>query len=116
MVSQTVVDDLRRQLAEKAKRIAELEAVVDKLPQDAEGVPCIPGYERWHPKETRRGVVRFGDWEDPDAGKEGVEFCYEFGVSNSKSPTTGEPWAYQPISECYSTKAAAEAAKEKNDG
>lgn len=90
----------------------QLKVIVDKLPKDAEGVPCIPGYERWHPREVRRGVVRFDDWEDPESEKEGVEFCYEFGVSNSKSPTTGEPWAFQPISECYSTREAAEAARE----
>ena len=66
-----------------AVHIAELEAIVDKLPKTADGVPVVPGMELWFVNEHGKASM---------------------GVT---TPTFGQ------VSRFYSTREAALAAKEK---
>ncbi len=81
-----------------------LQAIVDKLPVDAEGNPVIPKLDDvWHPKRHRSGLLVDEDGE--------CEF---------DDPGDGD-WKYHPLSECYISKesmAAAQSAldKDKTDG
>lgn len=96
------------------RQINNLKTVVDRIPKDAEGNPCLPGDERYHPYEIPRGYVRYVDWMDLD--DEDVEFCYQWNRDYVKKHSpSGVPWSYRPLHECYSTKEAAEAEKKKRE-
>lgn len=83
-------------IAERDSRIAELEAVVSKLPKTADGVVVTPGMSVW--------VDRGSDVYEEDRYEEGAwwpdESCDIYG--------DGE---YITLGNCYSTRAAALAAK-----
>jgi len=97
---------VQHQLAQRDKQFAaaqaenkRLRAIVDKLPKDATGNPCLPGDERYHADfPGRMGIVRIRDWEDDDAG---VEFYFH----------QANCWEYRPVGECWPSPEAAEAAK-----
>ncbi len=95
------VTDLRRQNAA-------LQAIVDKLPKDAEGNLTLPGDERYHPDELWRdepGVVHHYEWAE--------EGCWEwvhFASADASKDTE------RKLCECYGTRAAAEAARDKGQG
>ena len=72
----------------KQAKIAELEDIVDKLPTTADGVPVVPGMEIWHP-DGRTGTASIAYY-----GRD----CFP---------------SYVVAEYCYSTREAAEAAKEK---
>lgn len=79
-----------------------LEAIVAKLPKDAEGVPCVPGDRRWawtHPGGGEAAVLRGEVCGSPGAG---LRWCIGF-------VTAAHPTA---VDKGYSTKEAAEAARE----
>jgi hypothetical protein len=83
---------------ELARRLAEAEAIVAKLPKTADGVPITPGMELW-------GSL---GWNNEPA-KATLRGTYAEGYS------VGTPeWGMnvRPEVECYSTREAAEAAKE----
>jgi len=66
-------------------------AIIDRLPKDRDGIPCLPGYGRYHddfPGEM--GVVRMHDWDDVIKHSH-VEF----------DPTGDGDWRYRPVSECF---------------
>lgn len=97
------------------KEIDELQKLIDRMPKDAEGNPCLPGDIRYHPDERPKGYVKYDDCWKGDFD-EGVEFCYEWNSKYvEKYSPTGTPWSYRPISECYSSKEAAEEAKKYRD-
>lgn len=83
-------------------------AIVERLPRTADGVPVVPGMKVYkfdtHDGEMRCHVVEpFYEWSDPDDGDADDE--YPLGV----------PWAFhcgigKSATDCYSTRAAAEAA------
>ncbi len=83
-------------------QIESLQAVVKRLPHDAEGVPCLPGDERW--AWTHRGTDKvllrgYAFWES--GGESGKHIG--FGIrAHSVATNTG-----------FSTEAAA---KDANDG
>ncbi len=83
-------------------KIEDLQAVVKRLPHDAEGVPCLPGDERW--AWTHRGTDKvllrgYAFWES--GGESGKHIG--FGIR-------AHPVA---INTGYSTEAAARAAGEE---
>ena len=73
-------------LAAKDAEIARLGAVVERQPKTADGVPAHNGMKVWYPGDDDYGTVTF-------------HVCDEGG--------------YTAINKCYSTRAAALAAKEK---
>jgi len=75
------LDDLRTQLEQA-------QVIIDKLPKDRDGIPCLPGYERCHDDFDKIGVVRIHDWEDRDA-------TVEFDLTGSGD------WQYRPVEECH---------------
>ncbi len=84
-------------------KIEELQAVVKQLPKDAEGVPCLPGDERWawiHPG-VGEAVVMLGTvlW------RPGGEPEYRIGFGTAAPPLA--------VGAGYSTQAAARAAGEE---
>lgn len=97
---------IAQQKKEMAGRIAELEAIVARLPQTADGVPVISGDILWHPRHIgREPVTAISTAEVPESlftvittqiGRDGF-VC--------RSEEVG-------VEECYSTEAAALAAKE----
>jgi len=100
-------------------QIKNLTEVVNKIPKDAEGKPCLPGDEMYHPDERPKGYVKYDDWRESDADRlegEGVEFCYQWNAEYVKKHSpTGTPWSYRPIGECYTTKKASEAEKKRRE-
>ena len=83
------------QWAATVGEIARLKAIVDKLPKTADGVPVVPDDVVFHTGQTiEAGAVAI----DPD----GEWLVYP--------QHTDKPWA---VKDCYSTRAAAEAAQEK---
>ena len=87
-------------IAAQEKQIAELQAVVEKLPKTMDGAPITPGMSVW----SRAGHVR---------GREPME---HFGTI-SEDGIIGSPRDYDGftvlISECYSTREAALAGARK---
>jgi len=81
-------DSKQAKIAELEAEIAELEDIVDKLPTTADGVPVVPGMEIWHPD-----------------GRTGTASIAYYGRGCFPSYVVAEY--------CYSTREAAEAAKEK---
>jgi hypothetical protein len=96
--SYAVVEELARRLAEAEARAEAAEADVAKLPKTADGVPITPGMELW-------GSL---GWNNEPA-KATLRGTYAEGYS------VGTPeWGMnvRPEVECYSTREAAESAKE----
>jgi len=82
------------QIAALTAANAKLQAIVDKLPKTADGVAVMPGMKIW--------------LDDSDGPVERVD------TAICTTPGPQVHW-YEPIwSQCYSTRAAAEAAKEKD--
>ena len=84
-------------LDEAEDRIADLQAIVDKLPKTADGVPVVPGEYVWTPG-CAMWIV-----------------CRGNGSSDYSETLAAEPNAYDmdpsmPVRFCYSTREAAEAA------
>lgn len=89
----------------------ELRAVVERLPKTADGVPVHPGDEVWYGRLGPRGgmkgphsytVTVYGEVGDIHAtGEEGGYMSESYGLR---------------VSECYSTREAAEAAVKETDG
>ena len=93
-------------------RIAELEAVVAKLPETADGVPVVPGNEAvilWSPC-GEPGHLHF----DPQVGwiVWGLDSiaCAEQGQEFKAPPQDRMVWP-KTVFDCYSTRLAAEQAK-----
>lgn len=86
----------------QAERITELEAIVAKPPQTADGVPTYVGMEIWWLARSRR------------AFRKTIRAIHIDGKVNLARwtlwPMQGSFWV--PLVRCYSTRAAAEAAKE----
>lgn len=78
--------------AELEEKVAELQAIVDKLPRTADGVPVVPGMVLHY----RRGWQVLGAMVGEYADREG-------------------DWHCVAIDDCYSTRQAAEAAKGKTE-
>ena len=93
-----------------AKRVRELEGVVEKLPKTADGVPVFPGDIVWHTKNpssdeiTSFAVSDYLDWKPSVWDGKTEARCV-----NDK----GGGW---PVRSCYSTHQAAEAARGKGVG
>ena len=84
-------------LATIKEYITRLEAIVDKLPKTADGVPVVPGEYVWTPGLAMWIVCR---------GNGSSDYC---------ETLAAEPNAYDmdpsaPVKSCYSTREAAEAA------
>jgi hypothetical protein len=106
-------------LAAIRARVTELEAVVAKLPKDAERNPRIPFVDNlW---TINRGHVRKLEWCKPlppyrgFSGADGHDQCsvpymQTFACDNMGDMGVTEDGVI-PIAECYSTKEAAQAAK-----
>lgn len=85
-------------------------AIVERLPRTADGVPVVPGMDVYkfdtHDGEMRCHVVEpFYEWGDPEDSD---------GDTDDECPL-GVPWAFyrgigKSATDCYSTRAAAEAA------
>lgn len=91
-----------RVLHEAAAEINRLQAIVDRLPVTKDGVHAVPGdVELFHPAHQIHVLDRFwqsagGDWM----------------VQNSRSYEAGARYMAEVVSDCYSTREAAEAARE----
>lgn len=90
-------------LADRARLAAEVEslrAVVERLPKTADGVVLVPELDSvFHPGFDSEGdIERSGE----------VEWVGMFYAADADG--TGTVWTY-PVSNCYSTRAAAEAAR-----
>ena len=77
-------------------RIAKLEAIVEKLPKTADGVPVVPGQD----------VFDYNRYEVFVRHVEMEAFEYD---------DDGGKCAFGGIHDCYSTREAAEAAKEEGE-
>ena len=87
-----------------AARVAELEAVVAKLPKTADGVPVVPGAstDLWHIAQRTANGIQAGDAEhNINWNGWGARFF---------SDLDDEYWPSRDPSNCYSTRAAALAA------
>ncbi len=83
-------------------QIARLQAIVDKLPKTMDGVPVIFGDFVW---KKRGGEMLTGTiGSDCELGRSMVDVC------NADLPTADNDVTLE-ISECYSTREAAEAAQ-----
>jgi len=95
-----------------ADEIDRLQAIVDRLPKTADGIPVTPGMKVWHCANRHYG---------PHAGKlfesEGIdarmpspyclgEHCYSDGCQGDDGG--GRTWRFE---DCYSTRQAAEKAR-----
>ena len=101
-------EDAEEEATTQAAELERLRAIVDKLPKAADGVPVVPGMELyliWTPVvggnkcRTRdcKGII---EWDE--------------GVIMKWNMSGGTPASQHiAIKDCYSTRAAAEAAKEK---
>jgi len=107
---ETTAEDLRRQLAAMTERAETTEAVVKKLPKTADGVRVSLGDEVWYPLD-------FYSDKTPAATSCAVvmsdEGCSKWAVQawlpgRNKAFTTMKMLA---VSDCYSTREAAEAAR-----
>lgn len=88
-------------------------AIVERLPRTADGVPVVPGMKVYkfdtHDGEMRCHVVEpFYEWGDPEDA---------YGDTDDECPL-GVPWAFhcgigKSATDCYSTRAAADAAARK---
>jgi len=87
-----------KEASDRAAEITRLRAIVEKLPKTADGVPVVPGDELWvrHPDGGCAGTRRW--WKHPSLG-------WSVGFEHMQN----EPI---DVSSCYSTREAAEAAKE----
>ena len=100
---------------------ARLRAIVDRLPKTKDGVPVIPGRDHvYHPDWNVNGLtaeVPGGGWAEESVEKVmtrlGLEEEPEYIVFGFywESDTGYEEDGQWLVSECYSTRAAAEAAK-----
>ena len=79
----------------------ELEAIVAKLAKTADGVPVVPGMDVW-------GMVH--GFTGPVVARRRVACGNGLAALVDKTPANPH---YEPIHRCYSTREAAEAAKEK---
>lgn len=85
-------------VAEQAAELERLRAVVDRLPKTADGVPVTPGMEVW--KHLKNGkAVSLGT----------IESIHHYDATTSRWPYRDQANPYELI---YSTREAAEAAKE----
>ena len=95
---------------EDAKRLTDelrrLEAIVDKLPKTADGVRIILGETElyWRPP----------DYLDAQPCHLGKCICITIGTELGRCWVFGQTGSKQLLENCYSTREAAEAAKEKN--
>lgn len=82
-------------------RIADLQAIVEKLPKTKDGVPVVPFTtpDLWALLDGDLFYIYSLDWLRADVCK------------GSNQNDTGETFRFE-INECYSTREAAEAAKE----
>ena len=91
------------------QKIAELQAIVDKLPKTADGVTVVLGDEAWYPKNF------YGEPIPPVVGwlvegEDGDGYAVQFML-----PGHNPIMETLPVIQCYSTQAAAEAAKEATE-
>jgi hypothetical protein len=91
-------------------RVAELEAVVGKLPKTADGVPMTPGGHYWAwcrdeyaEDDDQWEVVEVVWWAGDDEG--------EFNSQYTLAPSARQPWASFEVGKVYNTEEAAIAAK-----
>lgn len=95
------------------RQAADDAAIVERLPRTKDGVPVVPGMEVYkfdtHDGEMRCHVVEpFYEWGDPED---------DDGDTDDECPL-GVPWAFhcgigKSATDCYSTRAAADAAARK---
>jgi hypothetical protein len=97
-------DDVDAELARLRERVGELEAIVDRLPRTADGVPVTPGDMIFMPASGDAiEVARFRN--------NGCYPIYIRGKSGELEPATLS--VPVKVEECYSTRSAAEAAMKK---
>ena len=94
------------------QKIAELQAIVDKLPKTADGVTVVLGDEAWYPKNF------YGEPIPPVVGwlvegEDGDGYAVQF-MLPGHNPIM-ETLCELPVIQCYSTQAAAKAAKEATE-
>ena len=83
---------LRRQLSACQEKLEKAQAIVDKLPRTADGVPVPPDMPVFHPDYLHQKGEYGYLWVDYDT-HEALSKYKDFG---------------RPITECFSTRAAAE--------
>jgi len=94
------LDLAKTEIAGQDREIKRLQAIVDKLPKTSDGVPVVPGMMLWDPVWIDRSfAVHSLDVYCPEARRS--EWVVE---------------GYVDVSQCFSTQAAAEAAKGKTRG
>lgn len=91
---QTLYENRGKRIEELGGECERLQAIVDKLPVTADGVPVVPQIDDlYHPSRPKCGILN---------DETQVEF----------DDTGAGDWHYHPVGECYSTEEAAQAAKE----
>ena len=101
-------------LAQAHARIAELEAIVAKLPKTADGVPAYKDMPVWC-------VMPDGSIYETELGwycTLGAAFARDLAARQAGYRLSNGVWrdVGVPVEHCYSTREAAEAAKEAKDG
>lgn len=106
------LQDARARIAELAAKCGRLQAVVDRLPKTADGVPVTPNMPVWC--AFRCGVVHGTAW--PCTGNRMfVRYEHAINLADDEYPvmaTESDPWREA----VYSTESAALAAKESTNG
>lgn len=112
------LDGYEKTIIAKDRRIAELEAIVNRLPETADGVPVVPGDTVWWPYDDRdfgegpheMEVGQFWKWsseqEDWEDDKCGIAVPCAY---------IEHDWVSRDLRDCYSTREAAEKAQKKSE-
>lgn len=83
-------------LIEERQRSERLQAIVDRLPKTADGVPIVPGGDYW--SNNDRGTFQWS--------------VVELHQTAASGTFHGSPCVYESYDECYSTREAAEKARQ----
>ena len=88
---ESIPDAMPHTMDEAAAELQRLQAIVDKLPRTADGVPVTPLMELWHPEAPQMSFTALG-----------------VSTVNANTPLGGGDYIDHRV--CYSTPEAAEAA------
>ena len=115
-VGQVLGIDVSDRNASRVQREVEyLKAIVDKLPKTADGVPVTLGMVVYCDMSGRPGWSSAGyTVVAGEVGCENGEWCSKMCGCLSESESRPVSWAFERVSECYSTREAAEAAAKGN--
>ena len=103
-IGKTIVK-LTQENADLSREVERLEAIVRRIPLTADGVPVVPGDVVWGKigLSAREGVVVWHSGKSAD----GLS-CFSCGTGPQATEHTG----YRSIDKCYSTREAAEKARD----